>query len=146
LEMNTRLQVEHPVTELVTGLDLVELQIRAAGGERLALEDVTPLGHAFEARINAEEPWAGFAPQVGTVTDLLVPEHARWDSGVTEGSVVTPLYDPLLAKLIVAGPDRETARRRLAAALDGLVIGGVGTNAAFHRWLVDLPAVVEGRV
>jgi acetyl/propionyl-CoA carboxylase alpha subunit len=146
LEMNTRLQVEHPVTECVTGLDLVELQIRAAAGEVLELGSVEPAGHAFEARINAEDAWAGFTPQVGTLTDVVLPDGVRWDSGVVEGSEVTPHYDPMIAKLVVAGRDRETARRRMAAALEGLVLGGITTNAGFHRWLIDQPLVVEGRV
>lgn len=146
LEMNTRLQVEHPVTEYVTGLDLVELQIRSAQGEVLDLGDVALTGHAFEARINAEDAWADFAPQIGTVTDLVVPDDVRWDSGIVAGSEVTPHYDPMIAKLIVGGPDRETARRRLASALDGLVIGGPRTNTGFHRWLIDQPALVDGRV
>lgn len=146
LEMNTRLQVEHPVTEYVTGLDLVELQIRAASGEPLDLGDIVLAGHAFEVRLNAEDPWADFAPQIGTVSELVVPEGVRWDSGVEAGSQITAHYDPLVAKLIVGATDRETARRRLAAALDGLVIGGVRTNAGFHRWLVDQPAVVAGSV
>ena len=146
LEMNTRLQVEHPVTEYVTGLDLVELQIRAATGEHLGLGDVDISGHAFEVRINAEDPWAGFAPQIGTVTDLVVPPGVRWDSGVEAGSQITVHYDSLIAKLIVGASDRDTARRRLAAALDALVIGGVRTNAGLHHWLVDHPAVVSGTV
>ena len=146
LEMNTRLQVEHPVTEYVTGLDLVELQIRAALGEALDLEDVVVAGHAFEVRINAEDPWADFAPQIGTVTELVVPEGVRWESGVEAGSRITSHYDPLVAKLVVGAADRDTARRKLALALDRLVIGGVRTNAGFHRWLVDQPAVVAGTV
>jgi acetyl/propionyl-CoA carboxylase alpha subunit len=146
LEMNTRLQVEHPVTEYVTGLDLVELQVRAAVGERLELDEVRRAGHAFEVRINAEDPTAGFAPQTGTITDLVIPGDTRWESGVEVGSEVTPYFDPMLAKLIVGGPDRDTARRRLAAALDGLLVGGVRTNAGFHRWLVGHPDLVEGRV
>jgi acetyl-CoA/propionyl-CoA carboxylase biotin carboxyl carrier protein len=148
LEMNTRLQVEHPVTELVTGLDLVELMIRSAMGEQLPLgqEGVTFTGHAIEARINAEDPAAGFLPQTGTITQLVVPSGARWDSGVVEGSVVSPYYDAMLAKLIVSGPDRPTALARLRRALDGLVIGGVVTNGGFHRWLVDQEPVVAGRV
>jgi acetyl/propionyl-CoA carboxylase alpha subunit len=146
LEMNTRLQVEHPVTEYVTGLDLVELQIRAASGESLLLGDVACAGHAFEVRLNAEDPWSDFAPQIGAVTDLVVPADVRWDSGIETGSRITAHYDPLVAKLIVGAPDRDTARRKLAAALDQLVIGGVRTNAGFHRWLVEEPAVVAGRV
>ncbi len=148
LEMNTRLQVEHPVTEEVTGLDLVELQLAVAGGGTLpiAQDDVGFSGHAFEARINAEDPAHDFAPQTGAVTVLAVPPDVRWDSGVVEGSVISPHYDSMVAKLITAGPDRESARRRMAAALDHLMIGGLTTNVGFHRWLIDQPAVVEGRV
>ncbi|HVR33180.1 MAG TPA: biotin carboxylase N-terminal domain-containing protein [Acidimicrobiia bacterium] len=146
LEMNTRLQVEHPVTEYVTGCDLVELQIRIAAGERIDLSHVEITGHAFEARINAEDAWEGFAPQVGTVTDLVVPDWVRWDSAVEVASEVTPHYDPMIAKLIVGGSDRESARRGLARALDRLVIGGLRTNTGFHRWLIDQAPVAEGRV
>ncbi len=146
LEMNTRLQVEHPVTEFVTGLDLVELQIRSAMGEPLAIGDVTVSGHAFEARVNAEDAWAGFAPQIGTVSDIVVPEAARWDSGIEPGNEVTSHFDPMVAKLIVGGPDRETARLRLVRALDETLIGGLVTNLGFHRWLIDQPPVVAGRV
>ncbi len=148
LEMNTRLQVEHPVTELVTGLDLVELMIRSASGEPLPLgqADVVVSGHAIEARINAEDPAAGFFPQTGTVTHLVVPDGVRWDSGVVEGSVVSPHYDAMLAKLIVSATDRDTALARLRRALDGLLIGGVVTNVGFHRWLVDQEPVIAGRV
>ena len=148
LEMNTRLQVEHPVTEAVTGLDLVELQIRSAAGEPLPFgqADVVLAGHAFEARINAEDASADFAPQIGRVTHLHVPHGVRFESGIELGSEVTPWYDPMVAKLVVAGPDRAAARARLAAALDGLLIGGLVTNAGFQRWLVEQPPVVEGRV
>ena len=148
LEMNTRLQVEHPVTELVTGLDLVELQIRVAHGSRLPLsqDDVAFTGHAFEARINAEDPSRGFAPQIGTVGAIRVPGGVRWDAAIEPGSVITPHYDPMVAKLIVAGPDRDVARRRLAAALDETLIAGVTTNTGFHRWLVDRPEVAEATV
>ncbi len=148
LEMNTRLQVEHPVTELVTGLDLVELQIRSAAGEPLTIrqDDVTFTGHAIEARVNAEDPAAGFFPQTGTITHLVVPPDARWDSGVVETSVVSPHYDAMVAKLIVSGADRPTALGRLRRCLDGLIVGGLVTNTGFHRWLVDQPPVVDGRV
>ncbi|MEZ5378436.1 MAG: biotin carboxylase N-terminal domain-containing protein [Acidimicrobiales bacterium] len=148
LEMNTRLQVEHPVTEFVTGLDLVELQIRSAAGEPLSLsqDDVVLTGHAIEARINAEDPAAGFFPQTGTITHLVVPGEARWDAGVVEGSVVSPHYDAMVAKLIVDGADRATALARLRRCLDGLIVGGLVTNAGFHRWLIDQPPVVDGRV
>jgi acetyl/propionyl-CoA carboxylase alpha subunit len=150
LEMNTRLQVEHPVTECVTGLDLVELQIRSAQGEPLPLAqgDVTFTGHAFEARVNAEDPAQGFTPQIGTVTHLVVPagDGVRWDAAIEHGSVITPFYDSMVAKLIVHGPDRPSARRRLGAALDQLVLGGLVSNTGFQRWLVDQAPVVEGRV
>ncbi len=146
LEMNTRLQVEHPVTEWVTGLDLVELQLRSAAGEPLPPVPRTTIGHAFEVRINAEDATAGFVPQIGTVTGVRVPADARWDSAVEPGTVVTPHYDPLIAKLIVGGDDRDSARRRLAAALDELLLAGIVTNTGFHRWLVDQPPVAEGRV
>ncbi|MEM9609412.1 MAG: biotin carboxylase N-terminal domain-containing protein [Actinomycetota bacterium] len=148
LEMNTRLQVEHPVTEEVTGLDLVELQLRVASGEPLpiAQDEVTWTGHAFEARINAEDAAAGFVPQIGTVADVVVPAGVRWDAGVVAGSEITPHYDPMVAKLIVPGADRDSARRRLATALDQLVLGGVVTNTGFHRWLVEQQPIVDGRV
>jgi len=148
LEMNTRLQVEHPVTELVTGLDLVELMIRSAMGEPLPLTqtDVAWSGQAIEARINAEDPAAGFFPQTGTITNLVVPPEARWDSGIVAGSVVSPHYDAMLAKLIVSAPDRPGALARMARALDGLVIGGVVTNVGFHRWLIDQAPLIAGRI
>ncbi len=148
LEMNTRLQVEHPVTEFVTGLDLVELQLRSAFGEELALTqaDIALSGHAFEARLNAEDPADGFAPQTGTVSHLVVPAGVRWDSGIEIGSEISPYYDPMIAKLVVTGVDRESARRRLARALDELLIGGLVTNAGFHRWLIDAEPVAEATV
>lgn len=146
LEMNTRLQVEHPVTEEVTGVDLVELQIRSAFGERIEPIEFQPAGHAIEARINAEDPAAGFAPRTGTVTEMSVPDGVRWESAVVEGNTVSPHYDPMIAKLIVHGPDRSHALDRLASTLDRLVIGGVPSNAGFHRWLVDLPAVRAAEV
>jgi acetyl/propionyl-CoA carboxylase alpha subunit len=148
LEMNTRLQVEHPVTELVTGLDLVEIQIRVAMGEPLSLSQGTVefTGHAIEVRINAEDPANGFTPQVGRVTQLRVPPEVRWESAVVDGDEVTSDYDPMIAKMIVAGPDRESARLRLAHALERLLIGGLTTNSGFFRWLVDQPQIVEGRV
>ncbi len=148
LEMNTRLQVEHPVTEAVTGLDLVELMIRSAAGEPLSLaqSDVTFEGHAMEARINAEDPAAGFAPQIGTVTHLRVPNDVRWESAVELGNDISPFYDAMIAKLIVAGPDRAATVRKLAVALDRVILGGVMTNLGFHRWLIDQPQIVDGTV
>ncbi len=107
---------------------------------------MTFTGHAFEARINAEDPADGFAPQIGTVSHLVGPDWVRWDSAVVEGNQITSFYDPMIAKLVVDGVDRSTARRRLARALDQLIIGGLTTNTGFHRWLIDQPPIVEGRV
>jgi acetyl-CoA/propionyl-CoA carboxylase biotin carboxyl carrier protein len=150
LEMNTRLQVEHPVTELVTGLDLVELQVRIAAGEPLPLDqdDVVLEGHAMEARVYAEDPSRGFLPQAGTVVGLAEPSGAgvRVDSSLAVGSVVGTDYDPMLAKVIAWGPDRETARARLDAALGQTAVLGVSTNTAFLRALLADPDVVEGRL
>lgn len=148
LEMNTRLQVEHPVTELVTGVDLVELMLRSAEGEELPLEqsDVVLQGHAFEARILAENPANGFTPDIGTVRQVHVPPGVRWDAAIEAGSEITPFYDSMVAKLIVGGSDRNQALAALRSALDGLVIDGLVTTAGFHRWLIDQPAVVAGRV
>ncbi|MFF4542865.1 acetyl/propionyl/methylcrotonyl-CoA carboxylase subunit alpha [Streptomyces sp. NPDC001435] len=150
MEMNTRLQVEHPVTELITGLDLVEWQLRVAAGERLpfAQEDVRLTGHAVEARICAEDPARGFLPSGGTVLRLREPqgEGLRTDSGLSEGTEVGSLYDPMLSKVIAYGPDRETALRRLRAALAETVTLGVQTNAAFLRRLLAHPAVVAGEL
>ncbi|MGY5047214.1 acetyl/propionyl/methylcrotonyl-CoA carboxylase subunit alpha [Streptomyces sp. 900105755] len=150
MEMNTRLQVEHPVTELVTGLDLVEWQLRVAAGERLgfAQEDVRLTGHAVEARICAEDPARGFLPTGGTVLLLREPQGdgVRTDSGLSEGSEVGSLYDPMLSKVIAYGPDRETALRKLRGALAETVTLGVQTNAGFLRRLLAHPAVVAGEL
>ena len=148
LEMNTRLQVEHTVTEMVTGLDLVELMIRVAAGENLPLTSgqMSITGHAFEARIMAEDAGNGFAPQIGTVHHLAVPANARWDSAIEQGSEISPFYDSLIAKLVVAGRDRDDALGNLRVALDNLIVGGVITTAGFHRWLVDQQPIVDGRV
>ena len=148
LEMNTRLQVEHPVTELVTGLDLVELQVRVAAGEQLPFEqaDVVLEGHAVEARVYAEDPARGFLPQAGTVVSLSEPtgEGVRVDSSLVEGGVVGTDYDPMLAKVIAWGPTRETARGRLVAALGRTAVLGLSTNIPFLRALLADPAVVAG--
>ncbi|MEU7408351.1 acetyl/propionyl/methylcrotonyl-CoA carboxylase subunit alpha [Streptomyces sp. NPDC042638] len=150
MEMNTRLQVEHPVTELVTGLDLVEWQLRVAAGERLGFgqEDVRLTGHAVEARICAEDPARGFLPSGGTVLLLKEPQGdgVRTDSGLSEGTEVGSLYDPMLSKVIAYGPDRETALRRLRGALAETVTLGVQTNAGFLRRLLAHPAVVAGEL
>ncbi|MFE5545214.1 biotin carboxylase N-terminal domain-containing protein [Streptomyces sp. NPDC056534] len=148
MEMNTRLQVEHPVTELITGVDLVEWQLRVASGEPLpfAQEDITLTGWAIEARICAEDPSRGFLPSGGTVLSLNEPagEGVRTDSGLSEGTEVSSLYDPMLSKVIVHAEDRPTALRRLRAALADTVTLGVPTNAGFLRRLLAHPDVVSG--
>ncbi|MFD9244111.1 biotin carboxylase N-terminal domain-containing protein [Streptomyces sp. NPDC059556] len=148
MEMNTRLQVEHPVTELITGVDLVEWQLRVASGEPLpfAQEDITLTGWAIEARICAEDPSRGFLPSGGTVLALNEPagEGVRTDSGLSEGTEVSSLYDPMLSKVIVHAEDRPTALRRLRAALADTVTLGVPTNAGFLRRLLAHPDVVSG--
>ena len=141
LEMNTRLQVEHPVTEAITGLDLVELQLRVASGAKLGIgqPEVMFTGHSIEARINAEDPADGFSPRAGPVRHVGVPAGVRLDSAVEPGSTITPYYDPLVAKLVVVRPERGSALDAMHEALDGLVLGPVPTNAGFLRWLVDTP-------
>ncbi|MBK6042063.1 acetyl/propionyl/methylcrotonyl-CoA carboxylase subunit alpha [Streptomyces sp. MBT55] len=150
MEMNTRLQVEHPVTELITGLDLVEWQLRVASGEQLpyAQEDITLTGWAIEARVCAEDPSRGFLPSGGTVLALSEPQGGgvRTDSGLSEGVPVGSLYDPMLSKVIAYGPDRATAVRKLRAALADTVILGVPTNAGFLRRLLAHPDVVAGNL
>ncbi|MFF0550528.1 acetyl/propionyl/methylcrotonyl-CoA carboxylase subunit alpha [Streptomyces sp. NPDC004311] len=148
MEMNTRLQVEHPVTELITGLDLVELQLRVASGEALPVtqDDIRLTGHAIEARVCAEDPARGFLPSGGTVLALSEPSGGavRTDSGLTAGVPVGSTYDPMLSKVIVHGPDRATALRMLRGALADTVILGVQTNAGFLRRLLAHPDVVSG--
>ncbi len=147
MEMNTRLQVEHPVTELIFGLDLVEWQLRVAAGEKLTA--MPPMsGHAVEARVYAEDPSRGFLPTGGTVLALREPGGAgvRVDSGLAEGMTVGSDYDPLLAKVIAWGPDRAAALRRLDAALAGTAVLGVTTNIAFLRELLRDPGVQAGRL
>jgi 3-methylcrotonyl-CoA carboxylase alpha subunit len=144
MEMNTRLQVEHPVTEMITGLDLVEWQLRVAAGERLPLlQDEIPLrGHAIEARIYAEDPGRDFLPSIGTLIHLRQPTETteiRVDTGVREGDAITPYYDPMIAKLIVWGPDRDTAARRLEAALEAYEVVGVTTNLGLQRQIAASP-------
>ncbi|HLE89177.1 MAG TPA: biotin carboxylase N-terminal domain-containing protein [Candidatus Limnocylindria bacterium] len=148
LEMNTRLQVEHGVTELVTGVDLVAWQIRVAAGERLpdAVLHAAPRGHAIEARIYAEDPHRSFAPVAGSVTTWNMPSGpgVRVDAGVTADAPLPSEYDPLLAKLMVHAADRPAAIARLRRALDETRVGGVQTTLSFLRWLVDEPSFVNG--
>ncbi len=149
MEMNTRLQVEHPVTEMVTGLDLVELQLHVAGGGALPLsQDAVAIdGHAVEARLYAEDPTAGFLPATGTLRHLRFPPtgpHVRVDTGIRQGDAVTVHYDPMIAKIIAWDSDRTTALRRLSAALDATEIVGLGTNADFLRAIAAHPAFADG--
>jgi acetyl-CoA/propionyl-CoA carboxylase biotin carboxyl carrier protein len=148
LEMNTRIQVEHTVTELVTGLDLVREQILIAAGEELSVaqEDVVLRGHAIECRINAEDPAKGFLPSPGRITAYREPAGigVRVDSAIRPGDEVSGLYDPLVAKLIVHDVDRERARRRMLRALEEYVIEGTTTLVSFHRALLESPCFVRG--
>ena len=148
LEMNTRLQVEHPVTELVTGRDLVADQIRIAAGEPIGFtqRDVRPRGHAIEVRLYAEDAEAGFLPATGRILALRWPsgDGIRVDAGIAEGDEVTGRFDPMLAKIVAYGPDRREALARLTAALDETVVLGLTTNLRFLRWLVRQWAVTRG--
>jgi acetyl-CoA carboxylase biotin carboxylase subunit len=150
LEFNARIQVEHPVTEMVTGVDLVGGQLRSAAGEPLALtqDDVRIGGHAIEVRITTEDPARGFTPHPGTVTTWVPPEGEgiRVDSHCEPGYVVTPYYDSLLAKVVAWGPDRDTAADRLVAALGRLRVDGVPTIRDFARTVLDHPDFRAGRV
>ncbi|MFA4944312.1 MAG: acetyl-CoA carboxylase biotin carboxylase subunit [Lentisphaeria bacterium] len=148
MEMNTRIQVEHPVTEMITGIDLVKEQIRAAAGERLrfAQKDVQPRGHAIEVRINAENWAKNFAPSPGKISNYLPPggPGVRVDSHVYPGYVIPPNYDSMIGKLIVHGADREEAILRARRALDEFVIEGVSTSIGFARMLLDREDIVRG--
>ncbi|HEX6435064.1 MAG TPA: acetyl-CoA carboxylase biotin carboxylase subunit, partial [Gemmatimonadales bacterium] len=148
--MNTRIQVEHPVTELVYGVDLVREQLRIAGGEtmRLPSSALTPRGWAIECRITSEDPANGFLPSSGRIEYLRPPAGPgiRWDSGVETGDDVSLHYDSLLAKLIAWAPDREQAITRMSQALEELVIAGVISNQAFHRRLMADPAFRRGEI
>ncbi len=158
LEMNTRLQVEHPVTECITGLDLVELQLRVAAGEKLPLtqEQVQRNGWAFECRINAEDPFRNFLPSTGRLVRFSPPEATMWqgntqdlygvriDTGVQDGGEISMFYDPMIAKLIVHGKDRADAIAKTREALNGFIVRGVQSNIPFHAALLAHPKFVSG--
>ncbi len=149
LEMNTRIQVEHPVTEMTTGVDLVQWQIKIAAGEELTLkqEDIKINGHAIECRIYAEDPDKNFMPSPGKITKLIWPQYdwLRIDHGVYEGCMITPYYDPMIAKMIAWGADREEARKRMIQALKETVIEGIKTNIPFHLKALEHPLFIEGK-
>ncbi len=152
LEMNTRLQVEHPVTEMISGFDLVEWQLRVASGQPLPVKqsDITLTGHAIEARLYAEDPYSGFAPQTGPIQwwrpERALYEGVRIDDGIREGGEVTPFYDAMVAKLIVHGRDRDDAIRRLIAVLDDAPLLGLKNNSRFLRDLVDHATFRKGEM
>jgi acetyl/propionyl-CoA carboxylase alpha subunit len=150
LEMNTRIQVEHPVTELVTGVDLVQEQIRVAAGSPLGWEPDPgwPLGHAIECRIGGEDPFNGFLPSAGRITELEAPAGpgVRWDSGISAGYEVGLNYDPLLAKLVVHGADRLQAINRMRRSLEELHVAGIITTQSFHLAVMEEPDFLAGRL
>ncbi|MEX2626332.1 MAG: biotin/lipoyl-containing protein, partial [Ilumatobacteraceae bacterium] len=148
LEMNTRLQVEHPVTEAVTGLDLVELQLRVAEGRPLPPEALDPplVGHAIEVRLTAEDPDADYRPSTGTFHIVELPDHVRVDTGIAAGSAISPHYDSMVAKVIAHGATRDDAVRRLAGALRDARLHGPVTNLAQLRRILDHPEFLAGRL
>ena len=148
LEMNTRIQVEHPITEMVYGVDLVREQLRVAAGQKVSFvqADVIPRGHAIECRITSEDPYNGFLPRTGTVEHFEVPggPGVRWDGGIGVGSEVGLHYDPLVGKLIVWGEDRQRAIERMLRAIDEFVLVGLPTSIPFHRSVMGEPSFVSG--
>jgi acetyl-CoA carboxylase biotin carboxylase subunit len=150
LEMNTRLQVEHPVTELVTGIDIVKEQLRIASGKKLSFKqkDISPRGHAIECRIYAEDPYNSFLPSVGKIIRLRLPQGPgiRNDAGIFQGCDVPVYYDPLLAKLIVWGSNRREAMERTRSALSEYLIDGVATTIPFHKWIMRQREFAKGDI
>jgi acetyl-CoA carboxylase biotin carboxylase subunit len=150
LEMNSRLQVEHPVTEMVTGIDLVKEQIRIAAGEplRLRQEDLRIQGHAIECRIYAEDPFQNFIPSPGVIRGLREPggPGVRVESGVYQGYEVPVFYDPLISKIVAWGRDRTEAVERMRRALAETVVKGIKTTVPFHRWVMGDPAYMRGQI
>jgi acetyl-CoA carboxylase biotin carboxylase subunit len=150
IEMNTRIQVEHPVTEMITGLDLVKLQLRIAAGEPLPVRqsDIRFRGHAIECRINAEDPERGFMPKAGTLTDLRLPAGpgVRVDSHAFAGYALPPQYDSLIAKLVAWDDTRPSALARMRRALDESRIGGVPSTLSFHQRLLNEDQFIAGDV
>ena len=149
MEMNTRIQVEHPITEMVTGVDLVKKQIEVAAGEKLTIkqEDIKLRGHAIECRINAENPAFHFAPAPGKIENLLLPSGGmglRVDSAMYSGYAIPPFYDSMIAKIIVHGQTRFEALMKMQRALGELVTDGVTTNAEFQMDLISHPNVIAG--
>ena len=150
MEMNTRVQVEHPVTELVSGVDIIKEQIRIAAGEKLSFtqKDIRLSGHAIECRINAESPERGFMPSPGTITNLHFPggNGIRIDTHVYQGYKLPPYYDSMIAKLIAYGKDRDEAVRKLRSALGETIIDGIDTNIDFAYELIKSPAFEKGHI
>ena len=146
LEMNTRIQVEHPVTEMITGVDIVREQLRIAAGEPMSCPELSIRGHAIEVRLYAEDAQNNFLPAIGPLSIFKVPEGPgiRLDTGVRQGDEVTPNYDPMLAKLIVWAPNRTEALEKMRRALDEFVVLGCTTNIRFLRELCDQQEVIDG--
>lgn len=150
MEMNTRIQVEHPVTEMVTGVDIVKWQLKIAAGEKLTLKqkDITLTGHAIECRINAENPAFNFAPSPGTVNNLLLPSGGiglRVDSAMYNGYSIPPFYDSMIAKVIVHGENRMEALAKMQRALSELVTDGLVTNQDFQLDLITHQQIIDGK-
>jgi acetyl-CoA carboxylase biotin carboxylase subunit len=148
MEMNTRIQVEHPVTEESLAIDLIKEQIRVAGGAKLELKEIKPIYHSIECRINAEDPEHGFRPTPGEITSLHFPggRGIRVDSHVYQGYNVPPFYDSMIAKLITYAPTRQEAINKMKRALDEMVIEGIKTTIPFHRWIMDNEDFVSGNI